>query len=192
MVLSHLYKLWFFHIPKTGGSAISHVLRRHLDKTTLHNSPGVFSSNTHVKYCDCYQTYTQYLHYYKFTFVRNPWVRLFSCFTAKHVYNKSAVTQKSFTFFVKHLQQDIFARHTQWSYIQQKNKSSMNFVGKTEHLQDGFNHVLQQISVPSVIIPRVNVSNIQWDYKKFYTSETQRIVKEYYRDDIENFEYDYV
>lgn len=190
MIISHKRKLWFFHIPKTGGSSISQALR-HIDKANYPNQQGVFASNTHVKYQDCYKTYKDYSDYFKFAFVRNPWTRLFSCFTATKKHQRGGVTIKLFTQFVHSLERDQFAQHTQFSYICKDSEVAMDFVGRFENFDYDFQFVLSQVGVSYAKAPRVNVSNTRWDYKKFYTEETRRIAEDYYKIDIDTFGYSY-
>lgn len=190
MIISHKRKLWFFHIPKTGGSAFAQALRT-VDKANYPNQQGVFASNTHVKYEACYKAYENVADYYKVAFVRNPWTRLFSCFTSTKVHQRGGVVVKLFTEFVKNLEQDQFAKHTQASYICKDSEIAMDFVGRFENYEEGFQHIFNHVGVGYAKSPRVNVSNKSWDYRRFYTDETREIAAEYYKVDIDMFGYTY-
>ena len=74
----------------------------------------------------------------------------------------------------------------------------ISFIGKIENLKEDWKHVLALLSMPSVELPRDNITNdysvkqhdkINQNYMDFYDDESYDLVTNYYADDIRNFEY---
>lgn len=145
--------------------------------------------------------------YFKFSFVRNPWHRLVSCYLSKIKYygqtgytipaaergllgirDKRLNKDMSFKEFVDfvvsipHNKADVhFA--PQYMFIPE----DVNFVGRVEDLPRDFKQVTKRLGI-EVDLPYVNQSpskNWQW----FYNEELKRKVEAYYKMDIVRFGY---
>lgn len=78
------HKIAFLAIPRAGTSSLEHSLIP-LVGTTLDLASNRYK-NTFRHYmlsCSRREAATKYSGYFKFTFVRNPWTRLYSCYLAK-------------------------------------------------------------------------------------------------------------
>ena len=86
LLINRKYKWVFVHIPKTGGSSISHILNK---------IEGTESIKTHGSILEVKDNISDY---YKFTIVRNPYTRFMSEYF--HQIRKKE-TNKNFEFYIK-------------------------------------------------------------------------------------------
>ncbi|WP_057183444.1 sulfotransferase family 2 domain-containing protein [Colwellia marinimaniae] len=149
--------------------------------------------------------------YFKFTFVRNSWARLVSEYKFKGLHRRM-----SFRDFVlngllpKSPYTDAY-RHIEPQYNFLHDKSGVllvDFVGKFESLQEGFDHVCSKINIQESKLPHINSSNNSptiiekikklWSFKKqdkprhyteYYDNDTLAIVSDLYAKDIATFGY---
>lgn len=99
-MISHQYKFIYSHIPKAGGTTIENFLEPYSSKTFGNNADKKWLRNK--KLFDAFEDYPDY---YQFSFTRNPWGRLFSCYTSFtsgcESYSTASTTNCSFFDFVK-------------------------------------------------------------------------------------------
>jgi hypothetical protein len=142
--------------------------------------------------------------YFKFTFVRNPWGRLYSAFTyfnkttssTAHRDHRWASQQlqgiHSFNEFVLALANDEYRRkikqydhfRDQIDWLMYHDRIAMDYIGRFERLSDDFQHICHKIGVKCKL-PHLNPSVPPGtDYKKAYTASMVEIVGDMYRQDI--------
>jgi len=176
-----MLKYTFLHVPRTAGVSISKVLgipRSQQNHKTI-------SERSWDENC------------FKFCFVRNPWDRFLSCYLYLKSYGRRGpgdlhdgrIVNKfnGFDEFVmsfdkikskfadRHFHQQVF-------FIDKP----LDFIGRFENLQKDFDLVCDKIETPRQRIPHMNRSKPRQEY---YTAETQKIVAELYKKDIEKFGY---
>ena len=233
-MICHHYKCVFVHIPKNAGQSIEHVFLNLLNVTWETRAPLLLRYNdrselgpprlAHLKAEEYvrYKYLTQEIFddYFKFAFVRNPWSRMVS------LYKYLGFNQKcSFkTFFTGTFKDTIF-NDKRWfvgpqsDYIYTDNGDLLvDFVGRFEDLQYGFDHVCTQIGLAATQVPHVNESkendsifslkskelaknilrkikgkNIPSykKYQEYYDQESIDLVAKLYKRDIELFKYDF-
>lgn len=75
-MISHQYKFIYSHIPKVGGTTIENILAPYASTTVGKNADKKWLRNKKL-----FDAFKDYPDYYQFSFTRNPWDRLLSCYT---------------------------------------------------------------------------------------------------------------
>lgn len=184
LLINHSKSWAFVHIPKTGGTTITNILRedKNVEFVTSHDSLRLIPKN-----------------YYIFTFVRNPFTRLASAWmhgVRKNIYNSS------FENFLKEVNENDAWILPQTFYVnagKEKNKK-VSFVGRYENYQTDLKKLLTKLNVKCNKIPHLNKNPIynnhprlkQHSYYKHLFQEKWMIdwVHERYYNDFKIFNYD--
>jgi len=234
-MICHQYKCIFVHIPKTAGQSVEHVFLDLVGLTWETRAPLLLRSNdqpelgpprlAHLKADEYvrfkYLTQEMFDNYFKFAFVRNPWSRLVS------IYNfmgfGKTIDFKSFLLGVfKH---HIFERNNwfvgpQSDFVYSKEGELLvDYLGRFEDLQNGFDLVCNQLDIPITELQHVNKSESNdpmldlsgskndkcvdetpevheragyQNYQDYYDKEAIDCVAELYRKDIMLFGYDFI
>jgi chondroitin 4-sulfotransferase 11 len=195
-----IHKSIFVHIPKTAGMSIATELG--MSCKQCHNSA---RSIKNILY-EYHFGKKIWLDYFKFSFVRNPWSRVIShiCFLAgtfKVEVNPSEFLMQwmahgqiqvkdKFTERISHM-----LRCNQLDFLSEsepeEGKLLVDFVGKFENLQQDFDHVCNQIGIPTRKLPYVNETKKYKHYTEYYNKETKEFISNMYTKDIERFNYEF-
>jgi len=189
----------FVHIPKTAGISISQ---------TLFGSLG----GGHARVAEFQLIYNKddFANYFKFTFIRNPWDRLFSAY---RFLVRGGMNEKDARWAAQFLSpyrdfEDFVTRGLNremiWSYehfvpqyeflcLPLTKAILVDFVGLYENLEEDFTRVRDKLGMPaSVGLRKDNVtSSRQCGYRDSYTEQMKGIVAEVYREDIALLGYDF-
>ncbi len=187
------YRCIFIHIPKTAGISVTHAL--------FGNSAGVHKSVKNYQDIFPSRTFNQY---FKFSFVRNPWDRLFSAFNFLKrggLHNKDAEWAEihidkfdTFEQFVHQwvTQENIFKGihfyPQNWFLTDKNDHIPVDFIGKFESLDQDFRFICHKIGINAKLIHK-NASGKKKNFRDFYSTEMKNIVHEVYSTDIEKFKY---
>ena len=189
---SHKQKYVWYCVPKTGFRSIYEILKNKT-KIDFHQSFAYkpLPSN-HPLYDD-----SVWKDYFKFTFVRNPWDRLLSCYVQKFANPKSFYSKKvkvnSFReFIISFIQHEDLTTCNIHHRLQTElmNPKKMNFIGRFETLQKDFNKVSSKIGIGKPQLPKLNPSKHK-HYTTYYDDEMNQIVQKKYKQDIELLGYDF-
>lgn len=189
----------FVHIPKTGGISICRSLFGNLagGHDSIKNYQILFSKK-------------DFLNYFKFGFVRNPWDRLFSAYNfLKHGGFNDSDREWANT----HLSKFREFNHFVETWVNKKNiyryrhfipqseflcspitqRILVDFVGFFENLESDFSYVKEKLGLTEAVLVYENITqkNYKKDYRTAYTDRTRNIVADIYRRDIEIFGYDF-
>lgn len=184
-------KAIFVHIPKTAGlSVVESVFGAH---------GGHRSAAYYRKFFD-----NEFEQYFKFTFVRNPWDRLYSAYRFleagglnkhdKQAFEIHLAKCESFEDFVinwldeKMIFKIIHFFPQSYFIVDDKGKSLVDYIGRFENLQKDYRHIVQQLGL-EVSLPHVNKSNRKDSYQFIYTKEMEEKVARIYQEDISRFSY---
>lgn len=194
----HEHKAIFVHIPKAAGSSVSETL---------------FGEPVGHRPIRRHRLYSPHLSdkYFKFTFVRNPWDRLYSAYHYFNVRVGSVAHRDhrwasyylrgigSFEQFVSRLDDpeyalkvksyDHFRDQVDWVVDSHNNKLVMDFVGRFESLNRDFNYVKSQLG-SDVDLPHRRKGPDGF-YRKEYSKDMIDIVARLYKRDILSFGYDF-
>ena len=136
---------------------------------------------------------------YKFTLVRNPWDKVVSHYEYRRKRNKTdlATQDISFAEWVKktygpekdpfyYNNPKAFQPQVEWLKDDEGN-ISIDFVGKFESINEDFEQIKKAIGLDAEL-PHLNASR-RADYRSYYDDETREIVAQWFREDIEAFNY---
>ncbi len=126
--------------------------------------------------------------YYKFSFERNPWDRQVSYYNYKYRGRDNPIS------FEKSLKNKKKAFVYNYELYSIDGEIALDFVGKYENLAQDFQKVLNTIGLDKdVSLPFTNVTknSSTKPYRSFYTDESRRIIGEWYRPEIEKFNYEF-
>lgn len=183
----------FVHIPKTGGISVSTALFGNLagGHTRISEYGNIFDQK-------------EFNQYYKFTFVRNPWDRLYSAYRflkaggMNEDDSKWATTYlseiNSFEAFVmQFLNEDVIHAEVhlvpQYKFIcDESGQPIVDFIGRFENLENDFAIVAKKIS-PDAKLEHMNSSKNSRDANVIFTQAMQDKVALLYAKDIELFGY---
>ncbi len=179
--LNKEYKFAYFVTPKTGSRSVFSIFGFRAQKKKLYIA-------------------SDYVDYYKWGVVRNPWSRILSTYENK-VKPKFGKLREfwdlSFEQFIRKLAKkniDTFSQkacdgHIRPMYLTMP-VSDMDFVCRIENFQDDFNTVCDKIGMTRQKLPQKNKTKHK-HYTEYYSDETRGIVAEKYAKDIEYFGYEF-
>jgi len=217
-IFSHQHKFIFVHVAKTGGTSVDVTLARNCDHSEqfytrkLNSNVDVLGRRIALELRPK-ATDEQWDQYFKFAFVRNPWDRTVSIFrhiqSAKKMKSKEKsryleeitrrlkIRPKDFTFeiFVKAVLRDRVFDNYHWDkqihcFTDEDNQNLFDFIGRYENLQQDFDAICKRLGFPAVKLPHHNKTGHD-HYSSYYSAETELIVGQLYRDDVEMFDYQF-
>ena len=215
---SDKHKLMYYSVPKVACTTIKTFLAKSENIETKHL--GVHHKNPQIKRLTMSESdVEQYKNYYRFSFVRNPWGRLFSCYKNK-IYDPPRFFSKSnpyhnekgeFKDFIRRYGNLSF-RHMQFEdfvdfvvaipdhlcdphflpqhYFLEMDK--LNFIGRFENFKADIHKVLRKISADldvSDILSDKKQSSSPGNYRDAYSDRMRDLVADRYAKDIELFNY---
>lgn len=139
--------------------------------------------------------YQAYNNYFKFTFVRNPWARVFSWYKnvmRDEVHLKRFRLDENCTFkdfLNSHIGQFEIKPQLYW-ILDKKKRMPMDFIGRFENLKQDFEFVADQIGLQEYSLPRL-IQGSGEKYTQHYDARMRDNVFEFYREEIKMFKYEY-
>ena len=200
MLVSDSRKLVFVHIQKTGGVTVNNLLREHIPDMHSILARHEFASRG----VDELDTWDEY---FKFAFVRNPWDRLVSWYVmvttvqrpgnelGRYVHDKSSTFEE----FIHNCTDEIEIRkgvcysftYNQLDYVtDEEGNLLVDFIGRLESFDEDVREVFRRIGVDLDKISRDNRSDHR-HYSTYYTPETEMIIRDRFKRDIEYFGYEF-
>lgn len=175
MTISHEHKFIWFRVPKTGTRTVLNLLHRHIETINSNRKPP-----------NCNQ-------YFKFTFVRNPWDRIVSCYHNKVLKKWPTFKEcfdKSFEDFVDYIDKQDLVKADRHIRLQTKllPVKDLDFIGRFEQFEEDLKLVLDKIGIEGYEIEHRNKS-VHKHYSAYYTARTREIIERKYKKDIETFGY---
>jgi len=202
-------QLVYLPVPKAACSSIKAALAKAGGIVVAENQSIHFHPSWHIQKGDLNQAQSVY---YKFSFVRNPFERLVSCYrekimftpTREHpdpVYNGyyfALPAHSSFADFaqrVAKIPDPLADNHfkSQYALLYNSGKPLVDFVGKVEQLDHEWKQIAGQYQLePTLISSNVTKSKqgCYSDYRLYYNESLAKLVYERYRQDIEGFGYE--
>jgi len=201
MLISHKYKFIFIHIQKTAGSSISSALNPFCEES--------YDSIQHWSAVRLKEKFGDDIwnEYFKFSFVRNPYDRLFSWYNMidklRHSLNPnpfhSYIHQHihSFADFIMMDGKGIAGidltgpelppqRITQFQRVSDKNRVIVDFIGRYESLTNDFDYICKRLNISDPLLPHLNKFE-HGHYMNYYTNAMIAEVNLFARDDFIHF-----
>lgn len=206
-ILIEPYMAIYFPIPKSASSTlkkyISHILEVKGDPKFYGEYPEYYHSRN-FPYVRKEDIYGKYINYFRFTFVRNPYERVVSCY--EDWVNQEDI-KKSFKIYglfypkmpfkefvkgISKIPDEIPDGHfrSQYSYLTDKKGNLLiDFAGKVENLDKDFEKICRFSRLPYKKLLQEN-QKTKKNYMDYYDEETKKIVQKRYKKDFETFGYE--
>lgn len=202
-------KLVYLPIPKAACTSIKAALAKACDivfakNQSVHTHPGMHKQEGRLNAAQS--------GYYKFSFVRNPFERLVSCYRQKIIFIPSRDHPKplyeyyffslpahiSFADFVERVAKipDPLADNhfkSQYALLYSEERLQVDYVGKMENLDNEWKQIAEKYQLdPNLIQSNVTKDRqgCHSDYRLYYTEPLAKLVYERYRQDVETFGYE--
>ncbi len=191
MIISDHAKLLFIHVHRTGGSTIGNLIKNHSGKKVTY-----FTQHENARTSKSYLIDT-HKDYYSFGFTRNPWERILSWYSLINLNQPQSLIEerKRFEMFIKSDAASDFAtqyfHYNSIDYLtNEEGKLKVDKIFRYENYAAAVLEIQERFSMPPEKVPILN-NTPNKDYHDFYTKESQRLIAEKCRLDIEYFNYEY-
>jgi len=199
-MISHKHKFIFVHIPKTGGTSIMKALRPYGLLGEGHYTLSEIQNNHNL-------TALQMKEYFKFAVVRNPWDIVASNYHYSRMKKSFWHSEDTSAKYPVHVDYDVASKidFAQYVDLMIKNKlnhrfsmlSQSHFVdGDIDHLlrfedlNSEFLRICERIGLPPISLEKANPSKHN-HYSTHYDATTIELVRNYFKQDIERFNYSF-
>ena len=200
MFVSDSRKVVFIHIQKTGGLTVDRLLNERIPDLHRIGARHRFASLGMDELDDWDE-------YFKFAFVRNPWDRLVSWYSMvttlpregnelwRYVHDNSSTFEE----FIYNCTDEVEIKdgvrysfaYNQLDYVTDEHGNLLvDFIGRLENFDKDLQEVFRRIGFELESVPHKNRSGHQ-HYSSFYTPDTELIVRERFKRDIEYFGYEF-
>ncbi len=205
MIISHRHRFIFFAVPKTATHSIREALRQHKgpddweqqmlfgrQELPIPEIAKIEHGHISAKEISAALPSEQWQSYLKLAFVRNPFDRFVSACAflnrgnpefANHSteWMKVAMTRPQF-------RRRVLIRSQAQQLCGVDGKLAIDFVGRYETIQVSLDQIFDRLSLPSTQL-EIRNSSKHGHYRDYYDEELRQQVSEFYRDDIELFDY---
>ncbi len=214
MNISHRHAYLYFVIPKCGSASVRHALQAFTDE----GYPVTDTVGQHVpfdRFWSHYPDAEKCRTYTKFTFVRNPYDRVFSAFlqdfSVAQRYEawsrlKSPIFDVTGNDYHAYLQNHVARadlRSGEWmnfcpmvAFTHDQGRYALDWFGRAETLDDDVQRLGELLGVAPAPVARYNdlggrigVASAEGKYLKYYARDTVALVNDLYRADFEAFGY---
>lgn len=198
MLISEKYKFIFVHNPKTAGSSIENVLLPYSNfyyriknrsvKYYIYKFlgdkylfGGIFKKHTPASRIQRVIPAEKFESYFKFSFIRNPYSRVFSYYNYLKTNNghdqQEWIKNKSFEEYVLNIPNQRW-KDLQSYYLYDENENLIvDFLGKFETLEADFQIILQKLDLKCTL-PHINSSvNSNLNNPQFFNNFTKEMIK---------------
>ena len=184
-------KVLYFHIGKTGGTTIHHSLRDHgYDDGVLSNrSVPLGEKKEYFK-----GVVDEWEDYFKFTSIRNKFEQLVSLYHFDK--NHGHLGDMSFDEFITNKVQKDLGNYGEWldqyELTHLDGECIYDFIGDYKNFKEYFSEIMNNvIGIEIAVPPKKNITNRdrKKHFSEYYTKETEGIVREKFKDEINHFKF---
>ncbi len=212
MRISHQYRFILFANPKCGSSTVRQIIDPCSDVRSVKNIHKVTADNPfypHMRPMEARPLFQQYGwnfdKYHKIVFVRNPWARLVSLYHHIKRTDTNIPDFQNWLYTIKpygtggggqtHERWRCYGAYSIEYFIKDdKGNILVDRVFRLEDIDSKFIPYLISLGLPlspNSKIPRKNSGNNKMVYQDYYNNESAAYVKELYKYDIVNFDYQF-
>ena len=220
-MISHKHKCVFIHIPKTAGTSIEkklgcfnqlkinvqdHRTIQHLEpKSPAHRTKCALTLFKSIEWKEGSKCLLKiaippisrknYYNYYKFSFVRNSWARVYSWYRnvlrdKNHQTALKITSDLSLLEFIRNYHNS-WAMQSQLSWLtDSKGNIPLDFIGRFEKLHNDFSYVCKQLQIEDDTLPALLISGNP-PYTDAYDEKTKDLVYKIYHNEIKKFKFEY-
>lgn len=201
MILSKKNKVIFLHLPKTAGTSIASALHKHLSSVISGGKKTPWDYHTSILSFE--QRVSSLDDFFIFTFVRNPWDRLYSWYCMLSNNRKAPISNARFKKWLLagcHDMASAFPPDSgkkpaqtvpQVEYmLDSTGKNRVQFVGRFEQVQADYGKLCKKLKVKGSKLPHSRKGKHN-SYLQAYDQEMVDFVREHHALDIEKFGYDF-
>jgi Sulfotransferase family len=193
-------KTAFVHIPKTGGSTVSTILRHPNILSLTKHDPAPEKDKHSSIFEQIEQLGPEAGDYFKFSFVRNPWDRLVSAYhyiITRRTGLDRVTNHDTFESFLSSFIEEP-SRYLKLQYfkpqssflVNDKGEMPLDFLGRFETFEKDLGVVLREIGIRRTFFKHRKKSK-RSDYREYYSADSSKAVGEIYRSDVEHFGYEF-
>ncbi len=205
MIVSHRRNFVFVHIFKTAGTSVKRALRRHAmpvwqepaNQVLKRIGVAQFGPPQYPDHMTASELIEQtslasFNTLFSFAFVRNPWDWELSHYKyilrrPRHAFHQEVAALGTFSEYVRWR---CDGRHTsQKSFLVYQGNRVVDFVGRFEEIDAGFQHVAQRLKISSKL-KRLNRTR-PTIYQRHYDAQTAALIERAYQVDIAEFGYQF-
>lgn len=221
IVALHDHRLLYFAVPKVANTSVKVALSKAIDPELQTWAEDQSRKSSFLRDPDLRpELYRKgillnkfaadgYRHYARWTFVRNPWDRLVSCYSdkvmremvhrgmadsfAKHAEYRPQMPFDDFAMVVCRMSEKEANRHFRSQYtflIDRRGKLLPGEIGRFETLAEDFDRMCRSVGVGEISLPTFKATKHR-EYRDYYTATLRDQVAERYRRDIEMFGYSF-
>lgn len=196
-MISNDKKCVFIHVPKCAGSSINQ---------DLNLKPVGFSGHSPASY------HSEFLaDYFSFTFIRNPYDRVVSAYKyfrklkeGHRWYKRNKIisdvaNKMDFKEFVNHIpdfiklmkrEEGSFESGIHFQPFYYFLDEPVEYIGRFENIQHDYFNIRSRINLPLKNLPKTNSTNNS-NYRELYIEESKNVVYNIYKEDIEEYNYEF-
>jgi len=217
MLLSNKYNFLFVHIAKTGGTSVRAALNKlrwrdpyypmmylchRFSHLTGHKIGTKFPRHSKIIAAKEMLPAEHFDQLFKFSFVRNPWDLQVSSF--HHIRRERPQVMQSIDDFNEFMRWKFnperpYQYHIETSLQLQSDylvdlhgNKLVDFLGRTENLQDDFEHVCNTIGIKPFELPQKRVAkDRKKDFRSYYADDTAEMVANHFARDVEMLGYQF-
>ena len=139
-------------------------------------------------------THNQYLDYFKFTVVRDPWDRAYSWYNnyIRDPEHETSGLSRSTSFhkFIQHQAgKGMLAPQLYWLKDTQ-GQIPMDYIARFENLESDFGYICKQLGIGEIELPH-KIKGTDSNYRDKYDNDAMRIVEKAYKEEIRLFNYEF-
>lgn len=189
MIISHQLKFIFIHVHRTGGSALSNILRPKINSSFEISAQHANARSLEPSF------FEKYKDYFTFGFARNPWERILSWYSLIHFNDQRKLSEERIRLeeFIKKdyaidPSNQYFHYNTLDYFTDSNGKIIADRIFQFENFENEAKHLFNNIKIQAKDIPKLNDTSLK-RYRMYYTDRSQYLIAEKCMKDIDYFNY---